>query len=89
MSNQDLIDYLNSITTQNNATIDNLNLQITNYQMLIDGYNQTITTTQGLITDSQNQITQLGEDNTMIQDIIAFIPPDASAKALKKAVPSE
>lgn len=74
MSNQDYIDYLNSVAADNTATISNLNLQIISLQSLVDSYNNDIVQVQGQITSSQEKITQLEADNIMITDIIALIP---------------
>ena len=73
MSNQNYIDYLNSVATDNTTTISNLNLQISSLQSLVDSYNNDIVQVQGQITSSQEKITQLEADNVMITDIIALI----------------
>lgn len=61
-SNQDLIDYQNSIKIYNINLINDLNARI------MDLENQ--------ITLNQQQIVNLNHDNDMIDQTIAFIPPD-------------
>lgn len=74
MTNQDYIDYLNSVAASNTTTINNLTMQITSLQSLVDSYNNDISQVQNQIVSSQDQITQLQADNLMITDIIALIP---------------
>lgn len=61
-SNQDIIDYLNSIKTQNNNIIHDIN------QSNIDMQNR--------IESNENQIINLENYNDLIDQAIAYIPPD-------------
>lgn len=61
-SNQDIIDYLNSIKTQNTNIIHDIN------QSNIDMQNR--------IESNENQIISLENYNDLIDQAIAYIPPD-------------
>lgn len=61
-SNQDIIDYLNSIKTQNTNVIHDIN------QSNID--------MQDRIESNENQIISLENYNDLIDQAIAYIPPD-------------
>lgn len=68
-SNQDLIDYQNSIKTYNLNLISDLE------ERIIDLENQ--------VTVNQEQIITLNNDNNMIDQTIAFIPPDQKKQLIK------
>ena len=67
MSNQDLINYQNSIAASNTAQINQLTQQNINL-------NQNIIQMQTQITNNTNQIATLQQDNTWIAQTIALIP---------------
>jgi hypothetical protein len=71
MSNQDLINYQNSILAQNNASIAQLTQSNVNL-------NQNITQLQTQIANNTAQIAVYQTDNTYITETIAFIPPSAT-----------
>jgi chromosome segregation ATPase len=70
-SDTDLIDYQNSIATQNTATISQLTQLNTNL-------NQNITQLQTQIANNTNQIGVLQNDNNYITQTIAFIPSSSN-----------
>ena len=72
-SNQDIIDYLNSIEAANNQAIDGLNNNI-------DNLNEAISELNDQITSSQNQIGVIQANNLLLDQAIAFIPPDMRKK---------
>jgi len=76
MSNQDLINYQLSLEANNTAQINSLtqsNVQINNN---IAQLNQTIVQLEAQITTNNQKISDLEAGNVMIQETIAFIPPD-------------
>lgn len=70
-SNQDLIDYMNSIEAQNDQ-------QIAQLQQSIVNTNAMIVSLQEQIIATQNQIAVLQNNDVMIAEIIAYIPVDQS-----------
>jgi predicted nucleic acid-binding Zn-ribbon protein len=72
-SNQDIIDYLNSMEALNNQGIDQFNNSI-------NDLNNAIVELNDQITNSQNQIVTLQNNNALLDQAIAFIPPDQNKK---------
>jgi len=76
MSNQDLINYQLSLEANNTAQINALaqaNVQLNNN---ISQLNQTIIQLQAQIEDNNIKSAALSAGNVMIEETIAFIPPD-------------
>lgn len=76
MSNQNLIDYQLSLETKNTEQINDL--QKTNNQLNnnIGQLNEAILQIQNQIIENNQKISILENGNVMIQETIAFIPPN-------------
>lgn len=72
MSNQDKIDYLNSVKTSNTAKISENDSTILGIDDAITGLNQQITDMNTQKSSLQSQNTQ-SADNSMIDDIITLL----------------